>query len=742
MFRTICSVLIAFSLPGAAATGEAAKVRHIVSLLQDVSSKLAIERAKEDLVYAEIKRYCHDGVDDSSDSDAAPEAADAGKEPESSDDDNVELASNDASYEDDEDESHLEDDSIVASDDEDDFKAVEDTDLDTDLQTNKVAVKKASDNQPAEMAVVAVPTSPSVPSKVETEASSDVHVAAEKVSSLNAKQPRQESEKQEAQVQQSITKFTPELMVDGEDPSQVLERMNRLLIAENAAKSINNIVDSPDGSADYPEEESNTKQVPPVKEDAAKVVPKQTKHHKSLLAAKQHRATQQKLLLPPKAAVRTQQKQAPVPAKAALKTGKATPRQAAHQETHPVARPAHKPALQVLEHAPTAAKPVAKPVAKREAPLLAQPAHKQSLQAHAMPAAKSVAKKLESKPTNVSPQPPAHLLKQDESNALESLASPVESLADVVQAAVATADQSLPKTHVQPELVPMPSKKIDSAVANLEPLANSVLSIEDTAVDDADGGAVVAITPQKRPAPVPPKHVQQAVKKSEPADPKAAAVQSEFDETAKQVARLEEDLGPPPPAPETPAATLRRLDPAIFTAAAAQAKQKENNEINVAAIHEAFGDIGVAIPDIDQEAKELYKTFGEEHESDSGAAPAFLQTDKHQTFKHVQAHKTLTVKHQRHHMAKSPVLQADVDAAVHALKDVARDTEKALSMMDLVRHTEGNGQCALLMKKFEHRKAVRTKREAELEKRSQELQEALRHSHTHSGKTKHLRSRH
>jgi len=153
----------------------------------------------------------------------------------------------------------------------------------------------------------------------------------------------------------------------------------------------------------------------------------------------------------------------------------------------------------------------------------------------------------------------------------------------------------------------------------------------------------------------------------------------------------------------------------------------------------------VAIPDIDQEAKELYKTFGGDHESDSGASPAFLQTDKRQTVKRqtvkrVQMHHSHAVKRQKHHMAKPAVPQADIDAAMQALKDIAKDTGSALSLMASVRHAEGGDQCTVLMQKFARRKAVRAKREAELKKRSQQLQEALHHSHSASGKTKHLRS--
>lgn len=365
-------------------------------------------------------------------------------------------------------------------------------------------------------------------------------------------------------------------------------------------------------------------------------------------------------------------------------------------------------------------------------------AHERHRQARSEPAHKQAEQSAASL-TKTPLKPPV----QDDSNS-------VESLANIVKAAVETEEPGMTRASVVQSQPPsLPSKGVDSGATEGEALATGVLSIADSAVEDADVlTPPLQLVPQKK---VAVKMITQAMpkplQKKLQVDPKVVAVQSEMAETAKQVARFEEDLAPAAPVapvPESPAETLRRLDPSI----AAQAKQKEDRDTNVAAIalSEALSeDLDGVLPNIDHQASQLYNTFGGEPASaeslgsEVSSSPAFLQVIRHKM--------PLRLNQFEQHMRLAQVAQADLNAAYHSLEEIADDAKGAMSMMDELRNTvkspHVDDRCKILMQKFEHRQLARAKREAELDKRSQELQRLLHPSssktHLHLKKTKHLR---
>jgi hypothetical protein len=311
----------------------------------------------------------------------------------------------------------------------------------------------------------------------------------------------------------------------------------------------------------------------------------------------------------------------------------------------------------------------------------------------------------------------------------------VESLSNVLNEAV----EAVSTNDLQTETAAKPSKKVES----------QVLSIDELAVDDTDG-----LTPAFEAAAQPAKTVAHVV------NAQVAAVQDELSETKNQIARYEEEL-PPAPAPESPTQKVTALSAAVgsdiskaLPGGAIPSMDQQAMDLDVVPAvdldigtgeEQAAQDIsdsapatsgdGFPVPVSESAMEQLAQDI-----SDS-APPAFLQVTQSA----------------RHHLKVPPAAKADLDAAWRALKDVDEETKDALSMMDLLRQTEETGtassgctassggasagdQCSLLLKKFEHRRLVRTNREAELERRSQELQQALRPSASNSGKTKHLRS--
>jgi len=320
----------------------------------------------------------------------------------------------------------------------------------------------------------------------------------------------------------------------------------------------------------------------------------------------------------------------------------------------------------------------------------------------------------------------------------------VDQLTNVVKAAV-TNDLVTDVAQPQTTAVVQQDKKPDSAdVDRIEPLASTVLAIDDTAQEDAG-----TFGQSSKPLPQDPRSFRIVPVPERPhpeplyVDPQIKAVQSEFDETKAEVANMEKDFTP---VTQTVATLTKQPDPAILANALTKAQQQEQDDMSVAAMSEAFGDLKGAIPNIDQQALTLYNSFGGEPASVDalgglGAGPSFLQVAKNQ-------------RHPRDlGQSLPPVMRTDLDAAWDALRDVAQDTLSAFNMMDTLRNTDDAGsdtatpgsssiddQCTLVLKNFERRQAVRSKKEAELEKRSQRLLQSLPTPTGRDRRAKHLRS--
>lgn len=323
----------------------------------------------------------------------------------------------------------------------------------------------------------------------------------------------------------------------------------------------------------------------------------------------------------------------------------------------------------------------------------------------------------------------------------------VGQLQDIVKAAVEPSSEAAqPKVSaaVQP----------DTNLATVEPLASDILSVDGVAEPQADAKPQ-KVAWQNLPERPQKSDLDKVLGKVDPLDiipvnvDKLKSMQSEFDDAAKDVASLETDMPDKEAAAELKAqqdaAVAAKADAALVAKAVAKAEQQANGETNAADLVDAFmgspmgsptqsasfadlpNSLGGAIPSIDQQAMQLYNSFGGAAASgDNSIAPAsFLQVSKHQL---------------------SPAMRADLDAAYDALKEVTEDSNSAMSMMDLLRNADDadeasiDGQCTSMLQKFEHRQAARSKHQADLEKRSQRLLASLQVRPDQ--KAKHLRSPH
>lgn len=345
---------------------------------------------------------------------------------------------------------------------------------------------------------------------------------------------------------------------------------------------------------------------------------------------------------------------------------------------------------------------------------------------------------------------------QVSSQSREEDSATVDQLANIVKAAIEPEIQiakSIERSASESAPGAEQERKGESAVAGYQPLANAVLSIDDTAVEET-GGFVPP--PEAVPAQTPVKVVLKAVperpqKKLADVDPQIKAAESEIDETANVVASFEKDLEPAPAPQDNEvldmALQTKPVLPNVVKKVVSQAEQQEKDAISVAAMSSAFNDLGGAIPNIDQQAMQFYSGFGGEPASldtlgGLSAGASFLQV----------AEKRM------HRLKSSPVMHADLDAAWSALKEITEDTKSAyaslkeLSSMEQLDNTEStdsldgassgsqeiSDQCVLLMEEFDRREKARVVRETELEARSKRLLRNMHSSHEH--KTKHLRS--
>lgn len=403
----------------------------------------------------------------------------------------------------------------------------------------------------------------------------------------------------------------------------------------------------------------------------------------------------------------------------------------------------------------SAAKPPSKQHAQNRLTKAGGPAPKRHKQDAHVSVAKAAPKRhKQDAPVSVVKAAPKRLQSDDSAS--------VDQLAKVVQDAIEPDDQTTMNADVIHSELVQPVNKVDPSTASYEPL-DAGLSIDDTSLEESGGYVPPDVTAENLPqakmvlqaVPERPQNYSPEVPDSPPTklqdmdpqdmDPQLQAVQSEFQETENEVANLEKDDKdlPTVQVPST-GPTVAKQPISSVAKALSKAQQQQKDDASVAAMSAAFTDLGGAIPSIDQQALQLYNSFGGEPASVEtlgglSSSPAFLQTSQHSKL----------------HSKLAPVVRADLDAAMDALKEVADDTKNAMDMMEVLRNTVDTDatpataasgaspiveQCTLLMRKFKNRQQVRAKREADLEQRSQRLLQSVPASHER--KAKNLRRHH
>lgn len=326
---------------------------------------------------------------------------------------------------------------------------------------------------------------------------------------------------------------------------------------------------------------------------------------------------------------------------------------------------------------------------------------------------------------------------QDNTEQLEADdATAVDQLASVVKAAIPNDNQTLPAL---PTAMPQAKQALANSKDTLHENAEEALQQAQAATEQTPKEQAVPASAANK-AVVPKKDVVPASVKSGSSpqqhdivnttkgagvedDPQITAVESEFDETANEVASLQRSLAP-------------RKPMSLATTA---------DEVKSAAVSEAVDDLDGSIPNIDQQALQLYNTFGGEEPAtldtlgSLSSGPGFLQV--------VQRH--------QHNRRLAPALQADIDAAMQALEAIAKDTTSAMNTLNLLRNADESDadsggsasdtssiteQCTSLLQELESRQNNRAKQQTELQQRSQRLLESLPDGHDRTGAPKRLRS--